>query len=196
MKQLAIVDTGTGNLFSLNAFFKRLNFNVELCTKPSSKNFDLLVLPGQGHFGSVMNRLTETGWVDVLNHRFINNQPTMGICVGMQIMFEQSDEAPFTRGLGWLKGKVEKLQFPKHPMIGWASVETKNQYTPEGDAYFVNSYAIKTSANTLATTSYQVEFCSAVIKDKVLGMQFHPEKSGQYGQAFVQWWLNQAIPFE
>jgi imidazole glycerol phosphate synthase glutamine amidotransferase subunit len=135
-----------------------------------------------------MNHLTNNGWIEPLNQWKNDNKLLLGICVGMQIMFEESDEDPGIKGLGWLQGRVEKLNFPKQPMVGWAPLKTTELIA--GTPYFVNSYAIRKAKQCIATTHYGETFCAAVRQNNLIGFQFHPEKSGQYGNRLLSTVLN------
>ncbi len=180
---ITIIDTKAGNLFSLKASLERIGKSVTIAATPDDLKGEQLVIPGQGHFGSVMKNLNRLGWVDCLNDWRSQNNPVLGICVGMQILFEGSQEAPGIKGLGWFNGEAEKLNFPKQPMVGWATIQSKQLI--EGTPYFVNSYAIRESEQCIATTNYGETFCAAVKDNKVVGFQFHPEKSSQYGQQLM-----------
>jgi glutamine amidotransferase len=178
-KQILIVDTKAGNLFSLKAAIERLGFAVTILDRPNQGQFDGVVIPGQGRFGTVMKNLSQNGWPEYLKQVYQQSIPMLGICVGMQIFFESSQEDPEARGLGWFKGKVEKLDFPKKPMVGWATLTS--QIWPEAIVYFVNSYALQSSDISIASTTYGETFCAAVSSGSFVGMQFHPEKSGRVG---------------
>ena len=187
-KAVTIIDTKAGNLFSLKACLERVGKTVTIAATPDDLVGEQLVLPGQGHFGSVMRNLEQSGWIDCLNLWRSQNKPILGICVGMQIFFESSQEASAINGLGWFKGHAEKLNFPKQPMVGWAKIQSST--LTEGTPYFVNSYAIRESEQCIATTSYGETFCAAVKDNKVVGFQFHPEKSSLYGQQLMATVLN------
>ena len=178
-KQILIVDTKAGNLFSLKAAIERLGFAVTILDRPNQGQFDGVVIPGQGRFGTVMKNLSQNGWPEYLKQVYQQSIPMLGICVGMQIFFESSQEDPEARGLGWFKGKVEKLDFPKKPMVGWATLTS--QIWPQAIVYFVNSYALQSSDISIASTTYGETFCAAVSSGSFVGMQFHPEKSGRVG---------------
>ena len=178
-KQILIVDTKAGNLFSLKAAIERLGFAVTILDRPNQGQFDGVVIPGQGRFGTVMKNLSQNGWPEYLKQVYQQSIPMLGICVGMQILFESSQEDPEANGLGWFKGKVEKLEFPKKPMVGWATLTS--QIWPEAIVYFVNSYALQSSDISIASTTYGETFCAAVSSGSFVGMQFHPEKSGRVG---------------
>ncbi len=189
--KVLIVDTKAGNLFSLKAAVERLGYKVTILEKPNSEQFDGIVIPGQGRFGTVMRNLQDNAWPSYLKQAFDNAVPMLGICVGMQIFFEGSQEDPDSVGLGWFKGSAAKLDFPKKPMVGWAKLDS--QVWPEAIVYFVNSYAIKQSQLSIANTTYGETFCAAVKQGSFVGVQFHPEKSGQVGSQLIKQSLQQTL---
>ncbi|WMS87412.1 imidazole glycerol phosphate synthase subunit HisH [Pleionea litopenaei] len=187
---VTIIDTKAGNIFSLKACLQRLGCEVMVAKTPAQVVGDRLIIPGQGHFGSVMQQLTTEGWLSFLNQWKSEDKYLLGICVGMQVFFEQSEESPGVLGLGWLDGKVKKLNSPKQPMVGWSSCQFSTASFESGMPYFVNSYAIKESQQCIATTSYGETFCAAVKLNNLVGFQFHPEKSSHYGSKLVAQALN------
>ena len=191
MKKILIIDTKAGNLFSIKAAIERLGFETIILDKPSSDVFDGVVIPGQGRFGRVMKNIRDKDWDKYLAQVRIANIPILGICVGMQIFFESSDEDEGIDGLGWFKGRACALDFPKKPMVGWASLNSK--VWPEESVYFVNSYAIKQSDISIASTTYGETFCAAVKKDDFTGVQFHPEKSSKVGSRIILQALSKGI---
>lgn len=184
MKKILIIDTKAGNLFSLKAAVERLGFIAVILDKPDSTKYDGIVIPGQGRFGTVMQNLRANGWDSYLQKLRNTSTPILGICVGMQVFFEASDEDPGVDGLGWFKGKAEALDFPKKPMVGWAKLDSETW--PESVVYFVNSFAVKQSDFTIAQTHYGETFCAAVRDNNLIGVQFHPEKSSQIGSQIIQ----------
>ncbi len=184
MKKILIIDTRAGNLFSLKAAIDRLGFNTTIRSTPDHEKFDGIVIPGQGRFGTVLNNIRADGWEDYLNLAYQQSIPMLGICVGMQIFFEHSDEDKESTGFCWMKGKAEALNFPKKPMVGWAPL-TSEQW-PSSPVYFVNSYAIRKSEHSIATTTYGETFCAAVKSGSFTGVQFHPEKSSKAGSSIIQ----------
>lgn len=183
MKKILIIDTKAGNLFSIKSAIERLGFETIILEKPSSDIFDGVVIPGQGRFGTVMKNIRDNDWDSYLDQARIANIPILGICVGMQIFFESSDEDEGVEGLVWFKGRACELDFPKKPMVGWASLTS--EVWSDASVYFVNSYAIKESDISIATTTYGETFCAAVNKSNFTGVQFHPEKSSEVGSQII-----------
>ena len=188
IKKVLIVDTKAGNLFSLDAALKRLGFEVSILPKPPTEDFDAVVIPGQGRFGTVLSNLREANWPAYFENCRQQQKPMFGICVGMQIFFESSEEDSGVKGLGWFKGGAEALQFPKKPMVGWADLDTIGRAStwPEEPVYFVNSFAVRSSEYAIAKTEYGENFCAAVAKDNFVGVQFHPEKSAECGAEIIR----------
>ncbi len=191
---IAIVDYGVGNLFSLNSSFKKVGADTVLAKdRQTIENAEKIILPGVGAFADAAKKLDESGLGDVVKEQVKKGKYVMGVCLGMQLLFEKSHEYGLHDGLGLLKGEVvpmrgyidEKL---KVPQIGWNAlhIERDNfllKYCKEGDyVYFVHSYfASKCQESVIATTEYDKMLTAAVAKDNVLGCQFHPEKSGDVG---------------
>jgi imidazole glycerol-phosphate synthase subunit HisH len=185
IKKILIVDTKAGNLFSIKSAVERLGFTVEVLAEPSKSQFDGIVIPGQGRFGAVMNNLRKSNWQEYFEKQLELQTPILGICVGMQIFFEQSDEDLGVDGFGWFAGKAESLNFPKTPMVGWAKLSSSITTWNDNIVYFVNSFAVRKSDCCIAETSYGETFCAAVKKGSFVGVQFHPEKSGKVGSQLI-----------
>ena len=185
MSTVLILDTRAGNLFSLRAAIERLGYQTETLSAPppGTEDYSALVIPGQGRFGTVMENIEPAGWGDYLRDFKATGKPILGICVGMQILFESSDEDPGAKGLGWYKGHIQKLEFPKQPMVGWATLESP--VMPDWAMYFVNSYALVDTELAIAKTRYGQTFTAAVADHNVIGVQFHPEKSGPLGEQLI-----------
>ena len=191
---LAVLDYGGGNLKSI---VNRLEaFGVDYTV--TDKAEDLLragriIFPGQGHFGQVMQALTFKGLAEPLIARVKQGVPFLGICVGLQVLFEKSEEAPEVRGLGLLKGKVIRFTQGKIPQIGWnkINVTAANTFLQEDYFYFVNSYhAVCDDPSVVsATAEYHIPFTAAVETGNIAATQFHPEKSGQAGYDALQRWI-------
>lgn len=198
--KIAIVDYGIGNVKSMINAFDSLKTEVVLTSDPKNiMNSSALVLPGVGAFASGMNNLRKYDLIDTI-HEFVNTgKPFLGVCLGMQMLLEESEEFGSTKGLGLIKGKVVKLKTDKAnnerlPHVSWNEIKEPNpgrwkntileNTTELTDVYFVHSYAAvpQESKDVLAIANYSNhDFCAAVSKNNVFGTQFHPEKSGVSG---------------
>ncbi len=188
--RVGIIDLNSGNLLSMKTAIKSAGCDLTVIKKPSTdlmNNIDVLVMPGQGRFAYVMSQIDQLGWGEFLTEWCRNGKRLVGVCVGMQVLFEGSDEDPDVKGLGFLKGCCQRLPHPKTPMVGWAKLDSYKLSMKEQFAYFVNSYAITTSPYETAKVSYGEPFCAAVQKGNLYGFQFHPEKSGQFGRELIQY---------
>ncbi len=200
---IAIVDYGVGNLFSLCSSFKKIGAEAVVTSdKKTIENADKILLPGVGAFADAAKKLRDTGMAELVKEQVKAGKYTMGICLGMQLLFEKSFEYGEHEGLGLLKGNVAPIKgyvnpSLKVPHIGWNALHFPREhflfkYVKEGDyAYFVHSYhAVGCEDSLIATTEYDKALTAAVAKDNVLGCQFHPEKSGEVGlnllRAFVE----------
>lgn len=187
---IAIIDYGAGNLFSVKNALDFLGFeNIITSSEEDLKVADRLILPGVGAFPDAMRMLGESGLIGVIKEE-VKKKPLLGICLGMQMLFEKSYEFGETEGLGLIKGSV-KLMTPKDlaiPHIGWNSLEfnkpcklLKNVKNGEY-VYFVHSYAAECSSNNVAAyCDYGMKVPALVFEGNVYGAQFHPEKSGETG---------------
>lgn len=191
---IAIIDYGVGNLFSLTSSFKYVGVDVIVTSNPDEiKKADKIILPGVGAFGDAIKKLKDTGLDKIVIEEANNGKPLMGICLGMQLLFEKSYEYGEHDGLGLLKGSVVPMdgyidKSLKIPHIGWNALDIKKEnplfkYLKSGDCvYFVHSYfAADCEESLLATTEYGKELTAAVAYKNVMGCQFHPEKSGDVG---------------
>ena len=191
---LAIIDYGVGNLFSLVSSFSAIGVDAVVTSDPDViKNADRLILPGVGAFGDASKKLFASGLCEIIKEKVANGTPLMGICLGMQMLFEKSFEYGEHQGLGLLKGKVIGMEgtIPENlkiPHIGWNPLKFARKsplfkYITEGDCvYFVHSfYAVDCEDSLLATAEYGKDLTAAVGKGNIYGCQFHPEKSGNVG---------------
>ena len=187
-----MVDYGAGNLVSIDQAFARVGADVTIAREPADLRApDAAVVPGVGAARSAMDRLGARGLVEPLRPWLRGDRPFLGICLGLQLLFEASDEDD-AETLGAVEGRTVRLaDAPTLPHIGWNQVERTREHplfdgVPDGaDFYFVHSYAGEPSANAadlvLATTVHGTRFASAIARDGLLGVQFHPERSGDDG---------------
>ena len=196
---IAIIDYGVGNLFSLSSSLKAIGAEAVITgDKETIKNADKLILPGVGAFSDAIAKLKATGLDKVIIEEAENGKPIMGICLGMQMLFEKSYEYGEYEGLSLIKGRVVPMEgsLPeslKIPHIGWNSLIIKKEnplfkYIKNGDCvYFVHSfYAENCDSDLIAATEYGKELTAAVAKDNIYGCQFHPEKSGKVGLSILK----------
>ncbi len=191
---IAIVDYGVGNLFSLKSSFAAIGADIEVTSDAAVlEKADKIILPGVGAFEDAAKKLKESGLVDTIKEQVKNGKPLMGICLGMQLLFEKSYEYGEHDGLGLIKGSVRPISdvIPsglKIPHIGWNALKFKKEsplfkYISDGDfVYFVHSfYAAECDESVIASAEYGAELTAAVESGNVFGCQFHPEKSGSIG---------------
>jgi len=191
---IAIADYGIGNLGSVTKSFRRAGADVRLTGDPDAlRRAAALVLPGDGAFGATMAEVERRGLVPVLRESVEEGKPLLGICVGMQLLFEESGEHGRHAGLGLLPGRVRRLEgdLPV-PHMGWNRLRACRPHpvldgVPDGaHVYFVHSYYCDAPADVvIATTDYGRVFAAIVSRGSVLGMQFHPEKSQDVGLRLV-----------
>ena len=192
---LAIIDYGVGNLFSLQCSLNKIGVeNVVTSDVEVIKNADRIILPGVGAFGDAVKKLHESGMFEVVIDEAKKGKPLMGICLGMQMLFEKSYEYGEYEGLGLVKGEIVPLKgrIPEEldiPHMGWNALKLHNgknelfKYINEGDCvYFVHSYfGVECDEALIASAEYGIDVTAAVAKNNVYGCQFHPEKSGDVG---------------
>ena len=197
---IAIVDYGVGNLFSLNSSFRAIGAEVVVTSDPAViRSADRIILPGVGAFADAAEKLRKSGLDKVIIEETKNGKPLLGICLGMQMLFEKSYEYGEHQGLGLIPGAVRPIKDVideglKIPHIGWNPLHFKGEkdvlfrYINEGDCvYFVHSYyAADCDPNVIATAEYSKELTAAVRNGNVWGAQFHPEKSGTVGLAILK----------
>ena len=188
---IAIIDYGMGNLRSVEKAFQFLGFTARIIGNPAETiDASHLVLPGDAAFGDAMRNLKNGGWVDSIQQGIKSGKPFLGICVGLQLMFEESEEMGTHKGLGLLPGKCTRFPAGERiPQIGWNQIDIQKK-TPLLDGvptgsffYFVHSYHV-TTENTdecIATTDYGLDYTSVAGRNGLYGVQFHPEKSQDRG---------------
>ncbi len=191
---VVIVDYGVGNLFSLVSSFKSIGVDAVISgDKDQILKADKIILPGVGAFGDAKEKLFSSGLKDVIIDRVKAGIPLLGICLGMQLLFDKSFEYGSHQGLGLIKGEIRPISEViksdyKIPHIGWNALKFTKQspifkYIKDGDfVYFVHSYyGANCEDSVIANTEYGAPLTAAVQKDNVYGCQFHPEKSGDVG---------------
>jgi glutamine amidotransferase len=200
IQRIVIIDYGMGNLNSIQKCFNRLKATTTITCNPDEiKNADKIILPGVGHFGKAMEQLNKLNLIEILNETIITNKkPVLGICLGMQLFANESEEGN-VKGLGWIEGKVvkftttDKLNY-KIPHMGWNEVsfakksELLKNIPNLSEFYFVHSFHYNNAnkADTLCETEYECNFTSSVEKENIFGVQFHPEKSHDVGQILLK----------
>ncbi len=196
---IRIIDYGVGNLFSLRSSLRAIGIDSDYTGDPAEiRKADKLILPGVGAFRDAREALRSTGLDRVVQEEAGKGKPLMGICLGMQMLFDRSYEYGEYEGLGLIPGEIVPMEgrIPKAlpiPHIGWNELALKQpsplmKNTANGDyVYFVHSYYAETPAEyVIATTDYGVEMTAAVQKDNVYGCQFHPEKSSEVGLSILK----------
>lgn len=197
---IAIVDYGVGNLFSLKSSFAAIGADAVVASEAKVlRDAEKIILPGVGAFGDAAAKLRSSGLSDVIIEEAKRGKPLMGICLGMQMLFEKSFEYGEHEGLGLLEGSVRPIkeripQGLKIPHMGWNALQFPGEkhplfrYINEGDCvYFVHSYAaVGCETSLIATAEYGAPLTAAVAKGNVMGCQFHPEKSGDVGLSILR----------
>jgi glutamine amidotransferase len=190
---IAIIDYGVGNLFSLKCSFESIGADICVTSDPAViARADRIILPGVGAFEDAARKLRESGLDKVIYNEVSKGKPLLGICLGMQMLFDESHEYGVHKGLSLIPGKIVPLEPVvgelKVPHIGWNALKMKKEsklykYVNEGDhIYFVHSYyAAECEDSITAVSEYGIEVTASVERDNVYGTQFHPEKSGEVG---------------
>lgn len=187
---IAIIDAGFGNLASVKNAFAAIGEKVFFASKPKEiLSAEKIVLPGVGSFGTAMKMLEEKKLCEPIEQSIFSEKPFLGICIGLQLLFEESEESPGIKGLGILKGKVKKFWGEKIPQIGWNKIELEKKnrlfqgVKNKGFVFFANSFFAEPLENEIvsAKADYGGSFCAAIEKRNLFATQFHPEKSGLVG---------------
>jgi glutamine amidotransferase len=197
---IIIVDYGVGNLASIRNMFKKIGAEAEISSDESViRGAEKLILPGVGAFDTCAEKLAQSGLIPALNEMVLTQKtPVLGVCVGMQLLFEGSEEG-ILPGLGWIAGRVVKFrpeQLPpdlKIPHMGWTDVRLKKSsrlFEPmheEPRFYFVHSYyaSVTRAEDILLEADYGIRFTAAVERENIMGVQFHPEKSHKFGMQLL-----------
>ena len=198
---IAIIDYGMGNLKSVTNAFQKLHADAVITRdRKVIEDAKAIVLPGVGAFGKCIENLESFGLLDFIKDLIMNDKLYLGICLGMQILFESSEEAPGVKGMGFVKGTVPRFKGDmKVPHMGWNSIDrVKGADILEGVRdgeffYFVHSFYCRPEEDVTATsTSYGIDFASSIQKKNVFACQFHPEKSQGVGLAVLTNFLKMA----
>ena len=183
---IAVVDYGAGNLYSICNALQAIGIGFQIACSPRDfEGAKGILLPGVGHFGPMARALSSSGIEDKVMEEVRRGVPLLGICLGMQALYERSEEATDAQGLNLIPGVVKRLPpNVRTPHIGWNEVN--------GEAYyFANSYYAPISEWTVGATEYGILFSAIVERENVTGMQFHPEKSGRAGLALLSRWCKE-----
>ncbi len=192
--KIIIIDYGAGNVKSLGNILEYLGYSYEITdNKEKILSAKKIIFPGQGHFEQAMSKLNAKNLPEIIKETIDNGANFLGICLGLQVLFQKSEEAPNVEGLGIFKGEVKKFQQGKIPQIGWNKIKTTNTntYLKNDYFYFVNSYYVVPEDKSIISsiTNYHIDFCSSIQKNNICAVQFHPEKSSQAGIEFFKKWL-------
>ena len=191
---ISILDYGAGNVRSIANMLNFLGCNCKITDDIEDiKKARALIFPGQGHFKQALNNLKNKKLIVPIKDFINSGKPFLGICLGFQILFEKSEEAPEFEGLSILKGEVKKFSTKKVPQIGWNKIETlkNNSFLKNDYFYFVNSYYVKPDDDSIISSysHYFGKFCASIEIDNICACQFHPEKSSYAGINFFQNWI-------
>jgi imidazole glycerol phosphate synthase glutamine amidotransferase subunit len=206
---IGVLDYGAGNLGSVMNALARLGREArfvrgpeELCASPDKQVYEKIIFPGDGHFARAVSCLNSTGYADAIKEWIQADRPFFGICIGLQLLFESSEEAPpvdgkSISGLGVIKGTVKLFPGRKVPQIGWNKTTARLDSPlfrglPQNSFfYYIHSYyaAPEEAGIEAASANYYLDFCSAVERGALAAVQFHPEKSGTAGLALLKNWL-------
>jgi glutamine amidotransferase len=196
---IVVIDYGIGNIASVLNMFKKIGAKDVCISSDNSiiEKADKLLLPGVGSFDAGMNNLEKSGLIPILNNKvLIEKTPILGICLGMQLLTQKSEEG-IKPGLGWIDGETLKFNFNnnnelKIPHMGWNYVNVKKEnplidINEKNRFYFVHSYYVKCNEEqSISTTQYGFDFTCMVKKENIFGAQFHPEKSLRFGMKFLE----------
>ena len=186
---IVLLDYGAGNVGSVLKAVQYLGFPAQPVSSPELlAGAEKIILPGQGHFGAMMKALADRRLLDELRKKIAARTPYLGICLGLQALYESSEEAPAVTGLGMLRGKVTRFQaLPKVPQVGWNQLQIRRadglfRSIADGSfVYYCHSYYGPVTPESVAVTEYGETYAAGVQKENIWAVQFHPEKSGEVG---------------
>jgi imidazole glycerol phosphate synthase glutamine amidotransferase subunit len=186
---IAVLDYGAGNVGSVLKAVEYLNFPAQSIDQAAAvRSADKIIFPGQGHFGAMMKALAERGMLVPLREAIADGKPFLGICLGLQALYEGSEEAPEVAGLGILPGRVTRFQGVfKIPQVGWSQLELRRddglfKGVPNGSfVYYCHSYYGPVTPESSAVTEYGQTYAAGIEMNNIRAVQFHPEKSGEIG---------------
>ncbi|MDO5437558.1 MAG: imidazole glycerol phosphate synthase subunit HisH [bacterium] len=192
--KIAIIDYDAGNVKSIGNMLDFLGIRYEITPdKEKIKKADKVIFPGQGHFEQAMNKLKSKDMISFIQDLTAQGKEFLGICLGLQVLFEKSEEAPNVDGLKIFKGEVLKFRQGKTPQIGWSEIKTTPSNTLLSDEYFyfVNSYFVKPENDEITSSygNYYIDYTASVQYKNITAVQFHPEKSSTAGMKFFKNWL-------
>ncbi len=193
---IVIADYKSGNVKSIANMLDTFKVRYKISSNAEDIiNAEAIIFPGQGHFGQAMEKLEELDLKRVIIEAAVKKKiKFLGICLGLQILFERSEEAPYTAGLSIFKGEVKRFKEGKIPQIGWNNIKTtkNNDYLTDESFYFINSYYVVPEDEKIISSncSYGINFCSSIQKENITAVQFHPEKSAEAGREFFRRWIS------
>jgi len=199
---IGVIDYGAGNLGSVMNALKRLSVPARFAEGPQelsilSSPFEKIIFPGDGHFATAMASINKSGYAQAIKEWIKADKPFLGICIGLQLLFETSQEAPDTQGLSVINGTVRRFPGRKVPQIGWNQTSARKEskifrgLTDNSFFYYIHSYYADPADNSVsaAQTEYYLRYCCAVERGALAAVQFHPEKSGAAGLALLKNWV-------
>ena len=194
---IGIIDYGAGNILSVKKALEYLSIDCKIIKSESDfKGIGKIILPGVGAFQAAVEKLKRSGTYEIINNWLRSNRPFLGICLGMQLLFEESEESKGVKGFGIFNGKVVRFRTQKVPQIGWNQVTIKRESKIMRDIkdgsffYFLHGYFAEPQDKTIAVgdTDYHTVYSSAIEKGNICAVQFHPEKSGKIGLQLLKNW--------